>query len=131
MSNEYKDWSNDIQVTIDNTTYELKLLPDGWTDTFVPNLRRELAYALGSYAEDFEVYQIKEKYGVLRLYWGWQDRDYTADEECDLSAISKEIDTIISKYEEISKNTCVVCGKLATKMTNGWIMPVCDEHEYL
>ena len=68
---------------------------------------------------------------MMRLYWCWKDRDYTADEKHDLSVISKEINTIVEKYEQISTHTCVVCGKEATKMTTGWIMPVCDEHEHL
>lgn len=126
MSNEYKDWKNDIQVIINGITYELKLLPDGWVKAFISDLRKELADAIGSYANDFEVFQIKEKYGVMRLYWGWKDRDYTSEEEIDLDDITTEVDEIISKYEKISKNTCVVCGKPATKMTTGWIMPVCD-----
>ena len=131
MGNEFKAWKNDIQITLNNTTYELKLLPDGWVCSFVPNLRRELADALGFYVDDFAVLQIKEKYGMMRLYWCWKDRDYTADEKHDLSVISKEINTIVEKYEQISTHTCVVCGKEATKMTTGWIMPVCDEHEHL
>lgn len=126
MSNEYKDWKNDIQVILNGITYELKLLPDGWVKAFISDLRKELADAIGSYADDFEVFQIKEKYGVMRLYWGWKDRDYTSEEEIDLENITTDVDEIISKYEKISKNTCAVCGKPATKMTTGLIIPVCD-----
>lgn len=126
MSNEYKDWKNDIQVTINNTTYELKLLPDGWANSFVPNLRRELVDALGSYVEDFHVRQIKEKYGIMRFYWCWKDRDYNDDETKDIRELTKEINDIISKYEKISEKTCAICGKEATKITTGWIIPVCD-----
>lgn len=126
MSNEYKDWKNDIRVTMNGITYELKLLPDGWVKAFISDLRKELSDAVGSYVNDFEVFQIKEKYGVMRLYWGWKDRDYTSEEELDLKNITTEVDKIISKYEKISKNTCVVCGKPATKMTTGFIMPMCD-----
>ena len=131
MSNEYKDWKNDIQVTINGITYELKLLPDGWVNSFVPNFRRELADTLGPYVEDFEILQIKEKYGIMRCHWCWKDRDYDDDEISDLNELSKEIDNIVNKYEKISAKTCVVCGNPATKMTTGWIMPVCDTHEHL
>lgn len=41
---------------------------------------------------------------------------------------STEIYKIIEKYEKISRNTCIVCGKPATKISNGWICPYCDEH---
>ncbi|MBR6500777.1 MAG: hypothetical protein IKT25_04610, partial [Firmicutes bacterium] len=111
MSNEYKDWSNDIQATLSNTTHELKLLPDGWVDTFVPELIKELAHVLGSYVEDFEVLQVKEKYGMLIFYWNWKDRDYTENEQYDLREMTIEIDDIIKRYEKISSLTCVVCGK--------------------
>ena len=41
---------------------------------------------------------------------------------------SKEVQDIISKYEKLSRNTCIVCGKPATKISGGWISPFCDEH---
>lgn len=34
---------------------------------------------------------------------------------------------IINKYENLSYKTCISCGKPSTKMTTGWIMPVCDD----
>lgn len=131
MSNEYKDWYNDILTALNAKMWEADFLPEGWTDTFIPEMKKELAIALGSYVDDFTVFQIKEKYGALRIYWSWADREYTDDEAKDLIGLYKEIETIIRKYERISEKTCVVCGKEATKMTTGWVMPVCNEHEYI
>lgn len=131
MRREYLDWKNDIVVALNDKMWEADFLPEGWTDTFVPDMKKELADALGSYVDDFTVLQIKEKYGCFRCYWSWSDRDYTADEENDLKVLTKEIDTIISKYEDISEKTCAVCGKPAVKMTTGWVWPVCSEHEHL
>ena len=131
MDDEYRDRNNDIQIVINGATYELELLPDGWVDSFVSNLRKELAETIGSYAEYFKVLQIKEKYGMLRFYWGWADKNYDNNEVNDLNRLTNEVEEIIRKYEKISAKTCVVCGKSATKMTTGWIMPVCAEHEYL
>lgn len=131
MSNEYKDWSNDIIETLNDKMWETEFLPDGWVDTFVVDLKKELADTLGSYVYDFTVLQIKEKYGALRMYWHWVDRDYTDDEAKDLNTLCSEIEMIISKYEQISEKTCVVCGGTATKFTTGWVLPVCEKHEHL
>jgi len=129
MSNEYKDWKNDIMATLNDKMWEAEFLPEGWVDTFVPELKNELADALGSYVDDFVVLQIKEKYGALRMYWHWADKDYADDEAKDLSALYNEIEAVIGKYERISEKTCVVCGADATKFTTAWVLPVCDEHE--
>ena len=131
MSNEYKDWYNDILTALNAKMWEADFLPEGWTNTFIPELKNELASTLGSYVDDFTVFQIKEKYGAMRMYWSWADRDYDENEAHDLKELTNEVKTIIHKYENISENTCVVCGKEATKMTDGWVMPICDEHEYL
>lgn len=34
---------------------------------------------------------------------------------------------VIQKYEEISRRTCIRCGKPATMITTGWISPYCDD----
>ena len=57
--------------------------------------------------------QIKEKYGSLR----WYDSGGNIE-------IMREI---IPKYEEESLHTCICCGKLATKISKGWISPYCDK----
>lgn len=131
MSNEYKDWYNDNLTALNAKMHEADFLPEGWTDTFIPEMKQELANTLGSYVDDFTVFQIKEKYGVVRMYWSWADRDYDENEIKDLNSITNEIGDIIRKYENISEKTCAVCGKPAVKMTTGWVWPVCAEHEYL
>lgn len=131
MSNEYKDHISDIITALNAKMWEADFLPDGWTSTFIPEMKKELAGILYSYVDDFTIFQIKEKYGTLRIYWSWADRDYTDDEAKDLRDLTKEVQALIRKYESISEKTCVVCGKEAIKMTTGWVMPVCSEHEYL
>lgn len=126
MSNEYNDWFCDVMTELNTRMREADLLPEGWTDTFIPKMKKELADVLGSYVYDFDVLQIKDKYGMMRFYWSWADRDYTDDESKDVNILTTEIEAIIRKYEKISEKTCVVCGKEATKITNGWVMPMCD-----
>ena len=126
MSNEYKDWSNDVMATLNEKMKDADLLPTGWSDTFIPNLKQELASTLGSYVDDFEVLQIKEKYATMRFYWNWADRDYTADEENDLKTLANDIEAIINKYEHISHKTCVVCGDTANEYSRCWVLPFCS-----
>jgi hypothetical protein len=125
MSNEYKDWSNDVMTTLNIKMAEADLLPSGWVNTFVHNLKQELASALGPYVYDFEVLQIKDKNATMRVYWSWADRDYTIDEENDLNILTDEIESIIIKYEHISYKTCVACGKPADEYSGGWVLPFC------
>ena len=86
MSNEYKDWYSDIITALNAKMWEADFLPDGWTSTFIPEMKKELANILGSYVDDFTVFQIKEKYGALRMYWSWANREYTDNEVSSLSA---------------------------------------------
>lgn len=44
------------------------------------------------------------------------------------SNTTEEVLKIIDHYEDVSRKTCIVCGKPATYMTTGWICPYCDEH---
>lgn len=129
--NEYKDWYNDNLTALNAKMHEADFLPDGWTQTFIPEMKKELARTLGRYVDDFIVFQIKDKYGTMRMYWSWADRKYNSSEVVDLTEISEEVEAIIDKYAIISEKTCVVCGKEAANMTDGWVMPVCKEHEYL
>ena len=122
MSNEYKDHMADLRATFNEKMWEIEFLYDGWLKTFVPQMMDELFDALGSYVEDFEVLQIKEKFGRMRLYWGWADRDYTDAEAEDLNKLSKIIDNIIAKYENISGKTCIECvAKPHTLVQNGYV----------
>ena len=43
MSSEYKDWYNDNLTALNAKMYEVDLLPDGWTKTFIPKMKEELA----------------------------------------------------------------------------------------
>lgn len=56
--------------------------------------------------------QLKEKYGRLCIY-----TTYTFS----------ELDKIISKYERLSEITCSICGKIATHISIGYILPYCHD----
>lgn len=95
---------------------ELTLYP-GWMKAFGEILFEELDAAINKAGvrNSFVVYQLKEKFGTLRLYHN-QPRD-------------SEIGLIIRKYEYLSRFVCLRCGCLtpAAKMVYApWIRPMCS-----
>ena len=40
--------------------------------------------------------------------------------------IGDEYSKIMRKYEQLSEKTCCVCGAPATKISRGWVCPFCD-----
>lgn len=122
--NRYCPWQNTEEIE----SCWMFNLPVGWQNSFCVQMCDELMAALGKYADDFIIIQLKEKYNSIRLYWDWADKDYIDEESKEMNAINDMIDNIIRKYDEISYNTCVVCGKPATKYTkSGWLQGYCSE----
>lgn len=107
---EAQDWipEYDYEYT------ELDDMPDGWRIAFGEQLCEELKDVLmrDECLDEYRITQIKEKFGSLR----WYDFGNTYDGY-----------KIISKYENLSRKTCIVCGKPATRITTGWISPYCDD----
>ena len=96
----------------------LDSMPKGWKKAFGLQMCKEIrAGLLGTggkkLLKDYQISDIKEKFGTLRWYdWGAP------------SVVHK----IIEKYGYISERTCIVCGDIATVKTTGWICPYCDKH---
>ena len=61
---------------------------------------------------DYEIEDVKEKWGMLDIF-DWHGNEKT--------------DEVIHKYVELSKVTCVNCGKPATRRSTGWISPYCND----
>lgn len=112
-------------MSFQNTIIALDWLPEGWVKTFVPKLKEELFETIGIFADDFEVMDAKEKYGQLRLYWTWQDRVYTEHEIKRMNILYDYIDAVISKYEDVSKSTCMDCG---CETTSGVLCSECNKN---
>lgn len=98
-------------MSFEDTIAALDWLPNGWVNSFVPQLKQELLDTLGIYADDFEILQAKEKYGAMRVYWTWKDREYTDNEIKRMNILYDYIEDVISKYEDISMLTCRGCGE--------------------
>ena len=92
----------------------LDLMPSGWRRAFGLQMCEEIRRILIEYdfLYDYEIVDIKEKYGELRWY------DFGAPDE---------VYNIINKYRKLSKKICICCGQPATKISMGWISPWCDK----
>lgn len=72
----------------------------------------------------FKVTCIKEKFGLLRIYYSVLDEDDHYD-----SAIHDRLDHILSHLEFMSEHICEDCGKPGTYRNDlWWIRTLCDEH---
>lgn len=92
-------------------------IPKGWRNAFGLQMCEEIKKALMQHGGiksllSYKILQIKEKFGSLRWYDAYSNQ---------------EIMNIIDKYEDISYNTCIVCGKPAKYRTSGWICPYCED----
>jgi len=93
-------------------------LPAGWKKAFCPQIWDELKAILekANYVDKFRFTQIKEKFGTVRLY-------YSGVPE----SIFKEICAWENKYDKLSEEVCIDCGKPAKYMTLGWITFICED----
>lgn len=104
----------DELIPNDDNHTELDEMPEGWRIAFAEEMCKEIHEVLlkTNSVDSYRVLQVKEKYGSLCWY-----HTFAPD----------ELEPIIDKYEEISKKTCIVCGRPATKIHKNWIGPLCDE----
>lgn len=102
---------------IPNST-ELDALEPGWKKKFGIDICKEIKQSLlkqgGRKAlKTYRIVQIKEKFGGLRWYDAWSTDEI--------------LHVIIPKYEELSKKTCIRCGKPAKYISRGWVSPYCED----
>ena len=101
---------NDEQLTL------LDMLPIGWHGLILDmceELKRELVEH--DLVSKYEVLEAKEKWCMLRWYDGL----------CDLSPMPSIITNIVCKYEERSKEVCMICG--APKPKDQEMCDICIE----
>ena len=85
----------------------------GWNKAFGKQYLKELkAQIKKDKIKNWRITQIKEKWGRLNLYCNYGTHG---------------LYKIIHKYEDISWNTCIKCGKPATYTSRGWISPYCHD----
>jgi len=81
-------------------------IPPGWV-----TIGRKMIQEIEKINPNFEIADMKEKWGALRVY-GHNEDDPTYE--------------IIRKYEKQSAHICCRCGGPATKYSRGYILPWCD-----
>lgn len=110
-------WTGKI---VDNYNYdwtELDCMPNGWRRAFgkqfMEELRKEcIKY---NYLDKLRIMEIKEKFSGLRFY---------------VEPVPKnsKIFEIIDKYENLSYNYCMICGKEGKLYNDGWMTTLCETH---
>lgn len=96
---------------------ELDAMPDGWRRAFGIKMCEEIREELVKYdyLDKYRIVQIKEKFGELR----WYDFGIPKD---------SKIWEIIDKYTELSRYTCMICGRPTEISSDGyWLYTLCDK----
>ena len=110
-------WDDSIDDDYDYEYTVLDEMPDGWRKAFGEMMCEEIKQELLRFGKDvldnYRVLDVKEKYGQLR----WYDNGHP---------IGSNIGDIIGKYETLSENICMICGKPDVPMCGSfWISPFC------
>jgi hypothetical protein len=88
----------------------------GWY-RLLADTHRKLKYL----CPDYEIHQIKEKYGTLRYYFG-------TNEGFDNKIAYETMLDVVSVAERQSAHICEKCGKRAsTRVKNHWFFTACEE----
>ena len=88
----------------------------GWYDLL--NAVFQLAEKVG--ITDWHTYDVKEKYGGLRIA-------FSASSELPPKSIER-LDRIVDAAEHLSEHVCEECGAPGRIRDGGWIRTLCDEH---
>lgn len=108
-------WTGKTWDDYEYESVELDQMPPGWRIAFGEQWVAEVQEAINKLPEkerdEIRLTDVKEKYGRLVTYFSY----YT-----------DELDKVIAKYERLSERTCIHCGSPATKISLGYIMPLCD-----
>jgi len=108
-----------IRTWKDEPLYDcMEDIPVGWRRAFGQQMVDELDAILNkyNYADKYVVAQVKEKFGELRWY------------DCGIPVeASEEYNAWLTKYEELSVQTCISCGEPGIMRNDGWLSPYCNK----
>lgn len=106
-------WTDKVPEDYDHTYIAWYGWPRGWNIAFGDMFLKEFGEAVkeAGLERTLRIYQMKEKYGSMRCY---------------INKGTEKMYRIIDKYEHISENVCIACGKPDVPVINdGWISPWC------
>lgn len=115
---------NELQLQVEEL--KKKIVPEYWKSIDVDEgwyrLVIDCDKELTGVDPNYQIYQVKEKFGGLRYYVKPSDPN---DKD-----ISERIASIISKYEEIASKTCSATGGpgVLMKSIGGWLKTLNPEH---
>lgn len=93
-------------------------MPSGWLplldkfEEFLQNMKKENPKFI------FEIGQLKEKFGAIRLYYSTSNLTQSQAER---------LSNAVDQMEKESEFTCNVCGTKATHRSRGWVLPYCRQ----
>lgn len=149
MSNEYKDWINDLKnAPIDSSDHKRWLLmeypwlrmeekeainyidiPDDKIFTFIDCAPKGWAKLCEDLCAELKVLFDSigfKDYSLCQVKEKYGSLRWYEGSGVPIK-IGDEYSKIVRKYEELSEKTCCVCGAPATKISRGWICPFCDK----
>ena len=148
MSNEYKDWLNDLSP-IQRTNYDLCMkypilipenylwetitgdyeydytcldeIPEGWRIAFGESWAHDIQVVVDSYYEQVKDIPDAKEIHILQLKekYGCFTQYFTH--------YTPKLKEVIKKYQDLSEKTCIHCGKPAKYRTTSWISPWCED----
>jgi hypothetical protein len=97
-------------------------ISDGWYP-LLWSLFERLEFELNG-KNQFEILQVKEKWGDLTIYWSGFSRGENA-EKLDDKTFAR-IAHWIDHAEEVSSSICENCGRLGKRRGGSWVKTLCD-----
>ncbi len=92
--------------------FQFVKMHEGWKSSTLDMLYKLKDYISKKGIRDFTIRDMGEKFG---------------HGDCRTNFFDATIHSIMQEWEVETYKTCCVCGKPATKYTNNWILPYCDE----
>jgi len=95
----------------------LDTMPTGWKIAFGEQLCEDLRFELLKFGEDslnsYQIINMNEKYGILRIYDNGKPNN-------------SRIADVLDQYSQMSMQTCIVCGKPAKFLAPETDIPYCE-----
>lgn len=82
--------------------------------------------AAGAPRECFNIIQIKEKFGELRMYYVVDTANLPISAE-DVKVLDEKVETIVNEAVDLTGHSCAVCGAEAEYHSTGWVLPYCEK----